>query len=94
MACNDGDGLTLRHGDFLQNGHESDSCNGGAFFAHITNITEDCYISRLAANASVNLNGKSVECRLDDGSREFPVDTTTVRITSGLFSSKSVFLQS
>ena len=79
-------GLSLRHVDFTQSGSASDSCNNGAVVASITNITGNTYNSRLTVSGtSLTLDGENVECLLDDGSNEVPVDTSTIRLTSGSY---------
>ena len=78
--------ISLRHGMFFSSGYANESCNNGAIFARIVNITDNCYTSQLAINtSSLSLDGRSVQCAYDDGAREILVNTRTIRITTGWF---------
>ena len=78
-------GISLSHGEFLQFGHESDTCNNGAILGRIINITNNCSTSQLTINITLNLNGESITCKYDNGAVEQPVHTDTIRITTGQF---------
>lgn len=81
-------GISLRHGQFTGSGYANETCNNGAILASITNITGNCYVSQMVVNASLNLDGESVQCAYDDGTVERVVDTITIRITTGLVKKK------
>ena len=82
MSCNSGE-ISLRHGNFEDNGHESDTCNGGAIFANITRRIGDRFTSQLTVNTSLDMNGKNIECVVDDGSNRTPVNASTITLTTG-----------
>ena len=83
-ALNCGSGISLCHGLFIDTGYANGTCNNGAVFARIVSNTGGCYTSQLLiVNASLNLDGESIQCYFDDGSRETLINTSIIRIISG-----------
>ena len=75
--------VSLHHGQFIESGYASATCNGGEAFAHIVNITDSCYTSQLIVNTSLSLNSKSIECAFDNGAIEETIESMIIRITTG-----------
>ena len=82
LVCNSGE-ISLRHGEFEDTGHASGTCNDGAIFANITRHIGDHFTSQLVVNTSLDMNGKGIECAVDDGSSRIPVNASTITLTTG-----------
>ena len=81
-------GISLLHGQFMDTGYANGTCNGGAIFARITShvTVGDRFTSQLIVNTSLDMNGKEIQCAFDDGRDRTPVNTSTIRITTGWYS--------
>ena len=77
-------GISLRHGEFVDTGRVSGTCNNGAILGLITSYMGDRFTSQLIVNTSLDLNGKELECAFDDGANRMSVNTSIVRIRTGL----------
>ena len=82
MDCSSGE-ISLRHGEFMDRRHANGTCNGGDIFASITNNTGDRFTSQLIVNTSLDLNGKEVECAVDNGRDRIRINASTIAVTTG-----------
>ena len=75
--------ISLRHGEFEDTGHANGTCNGGDIFARITSHFGDRFTSQLIVNTSLDMNGKEIECAVDDGRDRTAVGASIITLTTG-----------
>ena len=57
-------------------------CNNGAVVGYSIGVENNCYTSNLDILVSPELNGRTVECSIDDGVTITPIGTATLSITT------------
>ena len=82
MECSSSE-ISLRHGEFEDTGHANGTCNGGDIFARITRDGGDRFTSQLIVNTSLDMNGREIECAVDDGRDRTPVGASMITLTTG-----------
>ena len=74
--------ITLFHSDFGIPGAARGVCNNGAVVGYNIGVENDCYTSNLDILVSPGLNGRTVECIMDDGVINTLIDTATLSISN------------
>ena len=74
--------ITLFHSDFGIPGAARAVCNNGAVVGYNIGVENNCYTSNLDILVSSGLNGRTVECIMDDGVTNMLIDTATLSITT------------
>ena len=77
----DGCVVALPHAQFLSS---SEYCNNGEVVGQGVMQENNCYISQLTIQASSVMEGRVVECSVDDGS-ETLINSTTLQFTGGIY---------
>ena len=74
--------VTLFHSEFDDPGAARAVCNSGAVVGYNIGVENNCYTSNLDVLVSSGLNGRTVECIMDDGVTNTLIDTATLSITT------------
>ena len=74
--------ITLFHSDFGIPGAARAVCNSGAVVGYNIGVENNCYTSNLDILVSPGLDGRTVECIMDDGVTNTLIDTATLSITT------------
>lgn len=74
--------ITLFHSEFGIPRATSAVCNNGAVVGYNIGVENNCYTSNLDVLVSSGLNGRTVECIMDDGVTNTLIDTATLSITT------------
>ena len=77
--------ITLFHSEFGVPGAARGVCNFGAVVGYNIGVENNCYTSKLDVSVSSGLNGRTVECILDDRVTETLINTSTLFITTSTF---------
>lgn len=80
-----GNTIILLHNDF-SNGMAHGDCNNGDIIAQGVSSSGDVLTSRLSVMVTSSLDGKRVECAVDNGSMTTIVHNSTIQLTTGLCS--------
>lgn len=73
--------IQLRHTQFIDSIR---ICNNGDISGHaVAILPPDCFLSRLIVHITMELNGRTVICRHDDGVAVHTVNTSVLTITRG-----------
>jgi hypothetical protein len=80
--------VALLHTEFGVPGAARGVCNSGAVVGYNIGVENNCYSSNLDILVSPELNGRAVECSIDDGVTITPIGTATLSITT----SKTIIL--
>ena len=75
--------IILFHTDFAS-GTAFDTCLDGAVVGRGLGLEDDSYTSVLNVLVTSNLDGKIIQCEYDDGRRTTVVNTTILRLTTGM----------
>ena len=78
MGCE----ITLFHSEFGIPGAARGVCNSGAVVGYNIGVENNCYTSNLDILVSPGLDGRTVECIMDDGVTNTLIDTATLSITT------------
>ena len=81
--------VTLFHTEFGVPGATRGVCNNGAVVGYNIGVENNCYTSKLDILVSPGLNGRTVECIIDNVTTNTVIDTSTLFITT----SKNAWLQ-
>ena len=74
--------VTLSHPEFVVPGTVRGVCNEGAVVGYNIGVENNCYISKLDILISPGLNGRTVECIVDDGVTTTVINVSTLSITT------------
>jgi hypothetical protein len=74
--------VTLFHSEFGVPGAARGVCNSGAVVGYNTGMENNCFTSNLDILVSPGLNGRTVECIIDDGVTNTLIDRATLSITT------------
>ena len=74
--------VALLHSNFGDPGAARRVCNNGAVVGYSIGVENNCYTSQLDILVSPELNGRTVECSIDDGVTISPIGTATLSITT------------
>ena len=82
--------VTLFHSNFEVPGTTRGVCNNGAVVGYNIGVeNDDCYTSKLEILVSPGLNGRTVQCIIDNVTTSTVINTSTLIITT----SKNAWLQ-
>ena len=74
--------VTLFHSSFGIPGATRSVCNNGAVAGYNIGVENNCYTSQLDILVSPQLNGRTVQCIIDDVVTNTVIDTSTLFITT------------
>ena len=85
LCPNNGNSILLSHRLFHSSG-AMDACNGGAIVGYSLRPTNNqCYTSRLNVTVDASMNGQTIQCFYNNGSKEIEIGSQTITIRRGSY---------
>ena len=75
--------VTLIHDEYLLPNGARGECNNGDVVGKSIGVVDNCYTSQLNVSVSEALEGRTVECNVDNGSTIL-IGVTRINITTGV----------
>lgn len=84
FQCPDnGNNILLSHRHFSSLGI-MDTCNNGAIVGQSIRVANNSYISRLNVTVDASMDGQTIKCFYNNGSREIEIGLDTITIRAGI----------
>ena len=84
FQCPDnGNNILLSHRHFSSPG-TMDTCNNGAIVGQSIRVANNSYISRLNVTVDASMDGQTIKCFYNNGSREIEIGLDTITIRAGI----------
>ena len=75
--------IILFHNQYESPNGASGECNNGAVTGRSIEVVNNSYTSQLTIRVTANLNGRTIECLVDDGIVETTINSSTLFVTKG-----------
>jgi hypothetical protein len=85
FQCPDnGNSILLSHRLFSSGTSLRNTCNHGAIVGHSIRVVNNSYISRLNVTVDASMNGQTIKCFYNNGSREIEIGLDMITIRAGI----------